>query len=145
MVWRDGTLLLIERQKPPHGFAPPAGHVDGDTSFEDAAKRELSEEVGFTTEHLNLLAEGRKENPCRRQDGAWHYWKIYQVDVSGTLKRSENETKRAGFHSLSDIRELAQRTEDYLSGKISENDWETSPGLEPIWYEWFSELDILRA
>lgn len=47
LVWRDGSLLLIERRKPPFGFAPPAGHIDGDDSFEESAKRELKEEVGL--------------------------------------------------------------------------------------------------
>lgn len=55
IVWRNDKLLLIERKKPPFGFAPPAGHVDDDKSFEVAAKRELKEEVGLDTDNLELL------------------------------------------------------------------------------------------
>ena len=66
LVWRDGGLLLIERKKPPFGSALPAGHIDGDNSFEESAKRELQEEVGLETQNIKLLIEGRKENPCRR-------------------------------------------------------------------------------
>ena len=90
LVWRNGNLLLIERRKPPFGFAPPAGHIDGDNSFEEAAKRELREEVGLKVKNIELLIEGRKDNVCRREDGSWHYWKIYKIEANGEVKRSED-------------------------------------------------------
>jgi len=143
LVWRDGTLLLIERRKPPFGFAPPAGHVDGDNSFEESAERELKEEVGLEAQNIKLLIEGRKENPCRREGGNWHYWKIYQVEASGEIKRSEDETKQAIFYKKNDLLLLANKTEKYLDGSIEQDDWEKSPGLEPIWYKWLKELKII--
>jgi ADP-ribose pyrophosphatase YjhB (NUDIX family) len=88
LVWRDGNLLLIERARFPVGFAVPAGHVDGDQTFEEAVRRELKEEVGLDATDVVLIKEGRKKNPCRREGGAWHYWKIYQVTVSGDISRS---------------------------------------------------------
>jgi len=135
--------LLIERGRPPYGFAPPAGHVDADILFEDAARRELSEEVGLNTINLKLLIEGRKENPCRREGGTWHQWKIYEAQVSGELKRSEVETKQARFVSKEEILELAQRTEKYLEKEITDEEWDEKPGLEPVWYFWFKELNII--
>ena len=60
LVWRDGKLLLVERKRPPFGFAPPAGHVDEDKSFEVAAKRELKEEVGLEADSMELLMGGGK-------------------------------------------------------------------------------------
>ena len=54
LVWKEDKLLLIERKKPPFGFALPAGHVDGDDSFEVAAKRELEEEVGLKTNNIRV-------------------------------------------------------------------------------------------
>jgi len=84
LAWKDSKLLLIERKKFPFGFAPPAGHCDEDNDdFEKAAKRELLEEVGLEAQNLELAAEGRKETPCRRENGTWHYWKIYQVEAEG--------------------------------------------------------------
>ena len=135
--------ILIERRKPPYGFVPPAGHVDSFGSFEEAARRELAEEVEFEADRIELLTEGRRENPCRRIDGNWHYWKIYQVDVSGDLKRSADETKQAGFYSLEQLRRLAAKTEIYLSGSVSEDVWESEPGLEPVWCKWLKELRVL--
>lgn len=134
IVRQDNKVLLIERMKYPFGFAPPAGHIDGDKSYEIAAKRELSEEVGLETTDLKLMFEGRKENVCRRQDGAWHYWKVYEVKFAGIVTRSEDETKRADWYSIQEIERLMERTKLYLQGEVSEEDWEKNPGLEVFWY-----------
>lgn len=143
IVWKGNDLLLIERKKPPFGFAPPAGHIDGDNSFEESAKRELKEEVGLDTRDIKLLIEGRKENPCRREGGSWHYWKIYKIEASGEIKRSEDETKQANFYKKDELLLLATKTEKYLRGNVEQVDWEKSPGLEPVWYEWLKEIKII--
>lgn len=143
LVWKGKNLLLIERKKFPFGFAPPAGHVDGDISFEEAAKRELKEEVGLTAQRVKLIAEGRKENCCRRENGSWHYWKIYEVEAGGRVIASKNETKKARFFSSDDLLLFVAKTEKYLAGKIREEDWQKSPGIEPVWYEWFKELNLI--
>ncbi len=143
LVSRDGSLLLIERKKPPFGFAPPAGHVDEDNSFEESAKRELKEEVGLEAQNIKLLIEGRKENPCRREGGSWHYWKIYQIEATGEIKRSEDETKQAIFYKKDYLLLLASKTEKYIKDGIGQDDWEKSPGLEPVWYEWLKELKVI--
>lgn len=143
LVWKDGSLLLIERKKPPFGFAPPAGHIDEDVSFEEAAKKELKEEVGLDTKKIELLIEGRKENSCRREGGSFHYWKIYSIEAEGDIKRSEDETKQAKYCHVEELSRLATKTERYIAGEISEESWEASPGLEPVWYEWLKELRII--
>ena len=143
LVFKDADLLLIERGRPPFGFAPPAGHVDADVDFEHAAIRELKEEVGLNADHLELLIEGRRENPCRRPGGNWHYWKIYSTESADKIERSLEETKQADYHTLDKIQMLAKRTKQYLHGQITEGDWEISPGIEPVWAEWFRELGIL--
>ncbi|MGB9706462.1 MAG: NUDIX hydrolase [Microgenomates group bacterium] len=142
LVWQGDRLLLIERKKFPFGFAPPAGHCDGD-DYESAAKRELEEEVGLKPTRLKLVFEGRRENPCRRPGGTWHYWKIYQVEAEGEVKRSLEETKQTGWYLKEEIKNLAERTKRYLDGKISEEDWQKSPGIEPVWYELFKQLGII--
>lgn len=144
LIWKDDKLLMIERKRPPFGFAPPAGHLDENgNDFELAAKRELMEEVGLEVKTMKLIIEGRKENPCRRENGTWHYWKIYEVDANGEVKRSEDETKQVGFYSKSEISSLASKTEKYIQGNIKQEDWEKSPGIEPVWYEWLKELKII--
>lgn len=142
IVKKEGKILLIERKKFPYGFAPPAGHLDGDT-YETAARRELKEEVGLNSRRICLLTEGRKDNPCRRQGGSWHYWKIFEVKAAGKIKRNNKETKQAGWYSGKEIQNLAARTRKYLGGEISEREWQQSPGLESVWYEWMSEMKII--
>lgn len=136
---KDGKTLLIERMKEPFGFALPAGHVDDGETFDQAAVRELKEEVGLIATAVELVAEGRKENPCRRDGGSWHHWKIYRVSVEGTLQRNPDETKRAGWYSKEQIEKLAERTKAYSKGKITKEEWERAPGLEPVMLEWLKE------
>ncbi len=143
LVWQNEKLLLIERKKPPFGLAPPAGHVDSDSSYKEAAKRELKEEVGLDMQDIMLLIEGRKENFCRRKNGNWHYWKIYKIEAMGEIKRSEEETKQVNFYTKEEINVMVNKTKKYLQGEISEDNWEKSPGLEPVWYEWLKELKII--
>ncbi len=128
LVWLEGKLLLIERAKPPWGFAPPAGHVDGDPSYEDAARRELQEEVGLTATTLRLVGEGRKENQCRRQGGSWHQWKIFATTAEGTASGSIVETKQDRWCTPDELHGLAERTRAYQTGKISEERWRRSRG-----------------
>lgn len=143
LVWKDEKLLLIERAKFPFGFAVPAGHVDGDSSYEKSAQRELKEEVGLEANELKLVAEGRRENPCRREDGTWHYWKMYQTKVTGDIYRSKDETKQVGWYTKDQMRKLGNKTQKYNSKEISEEEWDKNPGLEPVMYEWFKELKII--
>ncbi|MFA6158341.1 MAG: NUDIX domain-containing protein [Candidatus Paceibacterota bacterium] len=141
---RDGDkLLLIERARPPYGFAVPAGHVDGDATFEIAAARELKEEVGLDAGPMKLIFEGRKNNPCRRDGGTWHEWRLYDTTRVGELRRSEDETKRANWYDKDEIRLLAGKTEARLGSKISDEEWDKSPGLEPVMYEFFKELKLI--
>ncbi len=138
-------LLLIERAKFPPGFALPAGHVDSDENFLIAANRELLEEVGIENADLRFLIEGKKENPCRREGGSWHYWKLFlanrKIDAS-EVKRSMDETKKVGWYNSVSVLGLSMLTEDYLRGKITNEDWQQSPGLEPVMHEWFSDTSL---
>ena len=142
IIRRNGKFLLLERRKPPFGFAPPAGHLDGDV-YENSAARETFEEVGLRTTKIKLITEGRKNNRCRREDGEWHYWKIYELETVGEILRSEDETKQAGWFDIDQIKEMAEKTKRYLLGIIPEEQWQQAPGLEPVWLEWFEELGIL--
>jgi ADP-ribose pyrophosphatase YjhB (NUDIX family) len=142
-VYKGDKLLLIERMKFPFGFAVPAGHVDEDKDFESAAMRELKEEVGLDGMALEKIYEGRRGNPCRREGGDWHFWKLYRIEVTGDLKRSPEETKKAGWYSVDEIKALAQKTERYMIGIIPHEEWERSPGLEPVMLQLFKAVKII--
>jgi len=142
IVREEGNLLLIERGRFPFGYAPPAGHLDGN-SYEDAARRELEEEVGLQASEIKLIAQGRKENMCRRDGGSHHDWKIYEVQVSGELDFSPDEVKQGRFYTIEEIKTFSERTHAFLSGSITDEDWQSDPGLEPVWDDWFRELKII--
>jgi ADP-ribose pyrophosphatase YjhB (NUDIX family) len=144
LVWKEGSLLMIERKKYPFGFAPPAGHVDSDSSFESAAIRELLEETGLKTKNFQLLTEGRKDTSCRR-GGTWHYWKIYKMKVEGDLIQNIHESKQIKWFSKNEMQKLARRTQQYIDGRISEEEWQASPGIEVVWYEWLTKLKIIKS
>ena len=125
VVERGDKLLVIERNVFPFNYALPAGHVDEGESYEQAAVRELKEEVGLNAKKLELLAEGRVSNPCSRAGGSWHYWKVYRIEADGEVKRSERETKAVGWYTKEEIRNLPP------------------PGYEPIMFEWLIKNGII--
>ena len=144
LVRNGNKILFIERKKFPFGFALPAGHVDDGEKFYDAAKRELEEEVGLKAKSQILIGKARKNNPCRRIVGDnYHDWEIYEIEVTGDLKRSESETKRAVWLDIDKIKELTERTKKYMVGNVPEDEWQKSPGLEPAWLEWLYGLKII--
>ena len=146
LVPRNDSLLLIERARPPFGMAPPAGHVDDDPSYEDAARRELLEEVGLRISELELVGEGRRDNPCRRPGGTWHYWRIFRVQTAmGSVSPSPHETNQVFWAGPDQLQALAERTRAYLVGRMTDREWQEAPGLEPVWYGWLRQLSLVQG
>jgi ADP-ribose pyrophosphatase YjhB (NUDIX family) len=142
---RPGRLLQIERRKEPFGFAPPAGHVDDHGSYEDAARAEYYEEVGLIADHLELIYEGHHENCCRRPGGTFHDWKVYRaVGVKGLPVPNADEVKRVIWTTPDYLMTLMKRTEDRLAGKISDQEWQHKPGIEPVWYEIYTAINMTQ-
>lgn len=154
VVKKDGRLLIIERKKFPAGFALPAGHLDGD-SFKAGAERELREETGISASNLEHLFSVELPNPCRRAGGTHHQWEVFRAAMwQGELKRAEDETKSAEWATPERLRHLALRTEEFarkhnialsdlsaLTSVLSADaEWQSSPGLEPVWYRFLKDL-----
>ena len=69
-VEQDQVLIALAQQRATTGFVLPKGHVDPGEDFEQAARREVTEEAGFTD--LTLLGDlGMRE----RYNGAKTHWK----------------------------------------------------------------------
>lgn len=158
----QGKILVVERKKFPFGYAPPAGHCDGD-QYPVACFKEFRQETGLeivgAPKPRPLIKNARTNNQCRR-GGLYHLWQVFEVEWKGDLQPSLDETKWVSWMSVEEIRILAAKTQEYMqrlklaekaeekSWRASikesiEKQWQESPGLEPVWFDIFRELEII--
>lgn len=137
-------LLMITRAHAPAGIAPVAGHVRDehpDFTHVDAAVVETSEEVGLTVrpEDLQRVYIQWHPNRCGADIPATpvgHDWQVYYAKQwTGEVARSEEETSGVAWYTLDEVQALADRTIAYAHGRIPEEEWQASPGLEPMWVD----------
>ncbi len=126
VIKRNDKYLLIDRAKQPFGFAGPAGHVDKGETSEEALIREIKEETGLRIVGYKLIFEEFVERPewgsCTRGTNA-HHWRLFECEVSGEIKRNEEETKSIGWYSPEQIKNMK---------------------LEPVWKYWFEKLGLIK-
>lgn len=136
---QDGRLLLIERATFPWGWAIPAGHLDGETSYAKQACIEVYEEVGLTFSHNDLspFFLGRRYNKCRRRKGDYHDWEMFTTITSrlDVVRCSPREVKNFCWAGKDQLEKLRLRSEQRLAGKISDQEWINNPGLESFTLE----------
>ncbi len=86
----DGRIVLIERKKPPYGWALPGGkHEEGET-VEDAAIRELNEETNLEAKTLKQFHV--YSDPKR--DPRWHAISVvFTCEGQGELKPQSDAKK----------------------------------------------------
>ncbi len=118
-VIRQGNkFLLIDRLKPPFGFAGVAGHIDENEDPETALKREVLEESGLMVIKFSKLFEEELDwNECGRGIKI-HHWHLYECGVEGEIKQNLHETKSIGWYTKEQIEKLT---------------------LEPVWKYWFTK------
>lgn len=147
IVDAQGRCLVFDRNTPPPGTAPAAGHVDDHGGFDAAARDEVNEELGLTVTALQDTGVGGwRPNACRRQPGpkgTGHEWRVYHATVTGTLNPSKRETRNARWLTGEELYHLALRTATYAHGGISPAEFNRNPGLEPVWVRWFHDLNIV--
>ncbi len=141
----EGEFALLKRARFPIGIAPPAGHIDEHGRPEQAAVAEVHEELGLmiALDGLrNTVIQGRRvNNQCRRPGGDHHDWRVYEsTEYSGVLTPDADETQGAGWYDPDQLQALADRTKAFQAGQLSQAAWETNPGLEEVWLDFFTEL-----
>lgn len=144
LTWRDGKLLLIQRGRQPHAWAPPAGHLDEDAEAGGpavCASRELEEETGLHATGLRHLLAKTTPNPCRR-GGTWHHWNVYEAVTEGEAHVTA-EAKDVKWCTREELEALTARTEERSRGTISDEAWKDAPGLEAVWVKLLRELQVL--
>lgn len=142
LVIRDNRLLLIERRRYPYGWAPPAGHVDPGETFEEAARRELQEEVGLSTISLRRVLSVAYDNRCRRPAGDHHYWEVFFMETEGNTTRSEAETSGVKWVDRDELSKLISISFDLLAFHSSDLAWKSAPGLEPVWINLLDRIGL---
>ena len=122
VIKKQGKYLLIDRAKPPFGFACVSGHIDEGENEIEALKREVSEESGLKViSHKLLYKELLDWNWCRRGVGV-HYVYIFDCAVEGEIIHNKKEAKSIGLYEPNIIKTLP---------------------LEPVWEYWFEKLGLL--
>ena len=124
VIRRDGKFLLLDRMKPPFGFAGPAGHVLGDEDPVEALKREVEREVGLKVVDQNLLFDEEVERSWCSQDITAHHWYLFDCTVSGAVIPSSLDAKSIGWFSKEEIQDMK---------------------IEFMWQYWLGKMGVIQT
>ena len=123
IIKKEDKYLMIDRAKPPFGFACVAGHVDEGETPEMAMKREVAEESGLEVISMEKIYEDELDfNTCRRGITV-HYFYVFKCQTKGEILPNLLETKSIGWYTRAEINELT---------------------LEPVWEYWFEKMGIIE-
>jgi len=101
-LWRDGSfrgIVLIERLNPPLGLALPGGFVEVGESVEEAAVREMKEEIGLEVKLSGLLGVFSKPD----RDPRFHVVSVVFVGDGEGEPVAGSDAKRVRVYKLEDI------------------------------------------
>lgn len=105
-IKKDGKIFLLERQKPPFGWACPAGHINEGEEPIEALVREVKEEVGLNITESNLIFYSADvPNQCRRGVD-FHDWYIFECKTKGSISLNEKEAKKFKWCDFFELRNL---------------------------------------
>ncbi|MEJ2093220.1 MAG: NUDIX hydrolase [Syntrophobacterales bacterium] len=92
--YQSQGLVLIERQKPPYGFALPGGFVEYGESLEEAAVREAKEETGLD---VKLLGQFHSYSDPHRDPRQHNITTVFIARGAGTPQAASDAKSLAIF------------------------------------------------
>lgn len=95
----DGTIVLIERKNPPHGWALPGGFVDYGETLEAAAIREAKEETGLD---VQLVRQMHTYSDPSRDSRMHTITTVFVCNAKGEA-RGGDDAKRADVFPLTHL------------------------------------------
>jgi len=106
LIQENNRYLLIDRVRPPFGWACIAEHVEEeDATLEDTLKRGVKEEMGLEVITAHVIKQKIEQNICK--DGtALHHFTVYDTVVSGAPSPKKDEVKAYSWFALKEIEKL---------------------------------------
>lgn len=140
------TYWLLDRGKPPPGWAFAAGHLDNHGDPETAARVETRQEMGLTVVNLIPAIEEWFPNWCRRRyqsEEPGHDWRIFIAEWEGEPIPSPDEAGDLRRFHRWQLQALAERTAAYAVGDVTPEEFAADPGLELPWAYWAHRLNLV--
>ncbi|MFC2143345.1 NUDIX domain-containing protein [Candidatus Aenigmatarchaeota archaeon] len=112
-----GEILLEKRSMKkdlyPGVWGDVAGHVDSGETYEEAAKRELKEEIGVEAE-LKRVCDFKKYTEIERENN-----RIFECKSDGPFKMQKDEVDSIQFFSIDKIKKMIDETpESFTPGTV---------------------------
>lgn len=105
---------MLKDVQPGKWGSSAAGHLDSGEGYEEAARREMAEELGIASEELPLKLVG--ELPPSEGNG-WEFIQLFVTVYSGAMRTPANEVGAVEWMEQDVLRDwLARRPEDFSGG-----------------------------
>jgi isopentenyl-diphosphate Delta-isomerase len=122
LIFNSKGQMYIQKRSPQADSSPnmwdhsAAGHVDSNETPEEAAKRELLEELGIRANNLLLVSTYKTQ----RNEGKRifnRYWYIYKYEYEGQMRFQKEEVTTGKFVDIVWLKQaLEKNPHDYTNG-----------------------------
>jgi len=121
-VFNSKSKIFIQKRSPNADSSPnmwdhsAAGHVDADETPENAAKRELKEELGINSDRLSYLSTYKTQRKSGNKIFN-RYWYLYCFSYDGKVNLQEDEVATGKFVDINWLKKnIEQNPRIYTDG-----------------------------
>lgn len=144
----ENMVLHRRSVQPPYGWRPATRFWPEDDSVsapDDSAYEVVHELFGIEVLNLSCFFRGQAGSDD---------WLVYSAELacgsgsgSAAIKVDGGKTEAYAWLTIDIMHQLALRTREYLSHRLTREEWEDNPGLEPAWcaaHDEMSRKGLLR-